>query len=648
MLAALGVFLSLWLVIACGGLDSLELWAFDLGVRFLHRDSAPPQESAVGPGVTVISFTESYIRQSGEYPIPDSTLAQALENLEALHPAAIGVDIYRDLPVPSRADGATLAGLNQLNKVLADHRNIVMIWKAQENGGEFTPPPPFLLDRVRIAAAGSREQNRWFGQIGFDDLPLDPDSVLRRWLLLIPSSGQTDPRLAPLLAHENLRSLDYTLATIALSAQHLPTQLQEGQGPYLRAPIGGYQVLADFRTRHTVDRFDFQELLTNALPETAVKGGVVLIGGTAPSTGDQKITALGTSEYGVFLHADCVDQLISSAARGLAPLRLWTSGPQAWWLLFWTVAGGVTALPLRGPWQFAMGIVGGVGILLVVFTVELAQGRLLPVVAPTLGWAASAALATAYLSLRERIERTTVTQLFVRNVDRAVFDAIWQQRDELLEEGRIKPRRAVATILFTDLKGFSSASETMTADDLMVWLNEYMADMSSAIIRNNGVILKYIGDSIMAAFGIPLASEDATVQANDAARAIEAALDMRQALAKLNARWKSQGRALAQMRVGIFTGPLVVGSLGSLERMEYTCLGETVNTASRLESYDKSLMDPDIAADGCRILTSQTTQDMVGERFVVRCIGEIEMHNISVKTKAYGVIDRAGRTSTSP
>ena len=154
-----------------------------------------------------------------------------------------------------------------------------------------------------------------------------------------------------------------------------------------------------------------------------------------------------------------------------------------------------------------------------------------------------------------------------------------------------------------------------------------------------GIINKYIGDSIMAIFGIPAPRTDVSAIASDARGAVRCALDMRRELAKLNAEWKARGLAPIQMRVGIHTGPLVAGSIGNQRRLEYTVLGDTVNIASRLESFEKEVMDTDIAADGCRILIGPRTFELVSGYAKVRLVSDLPLKGRNQPMNVYGVID---------
>ena len=153
---------------------------------------------------------------------------------------------------------------------------------------------------------------------------------------------------------------------------------------------------------------------------------------------------------------------------------------------------------------------------------------------------------------------------------------------------RPHPQRLTATVLFTDLEGFTSVSECLGEQALMDWLATYLDVMSQQVMAHGGVINKYMGDAIMALFGVPIPHTSAAEISQDAVHAVQCALAMRRELIQLNRRWRDQQQPTIRMRVGIYTGPLVAGTVGSAERLEYTVYGDTVN-ASRLESYEKDV-----------------------------------------------------------
>jgi len=180
------------------------------------------------------------------------------------------------------------------------------------------------------------------------------------------------------------------------------------------------------------------------------------------------------------------------------------------------------------------------------------------------------------------------------------------------------------TILFSDIRSFTSISEKMKAQELVLLLNEYFTEMVSTIMAEDGVVAKYIGDAIMAVFGAPVPKED------DAVRAVRAAVRMRKALAALNERLATRGVPPIQTGIGIHTGEVVAGNIGSEARMEYTVIGDAVNLASRLESNTKEL--------GVAVLISDDTYRLVAEQFETRPVKEITVKGRMQPVMTYEVL----------
>ena len=174
----------------------------------------------------------------------------------------------------------------------------------------------------------------------------------------------------------------------------------------------------------------------------------------------------------------------------------------------------------------------------------------------------------------------------------------------------------------------------------MEWLNEYMDAMAQEVSRHGGVIRQYAGDSIVVIFGVPVARESHEETCQDAVNAVECALAMEGALLELNRRWRAQNKPVTGMRVGILTGPVVAGTLGSADRSEYVTVGDTMNTASRLESFDKELFPPDPDTKPCRILIGESTLDYLGGHFETEWVGNVSLKD---KEQAVGIFRVLGR-----
>jgi adenylate cyclase len=189
------------------------------------------------------------------------------------------------------------------------------------------------------------------------------------------------------------------------------------------------------------------------------------------------------------------------------------------------------------------------------------------------------------------------------------------------------PRRQPVVVLFSDVRDYTQLSEGLPPEEVVELLNEWFTEATRAIRRYNGVIDKYIGDAVMALFGVPEPSEQA------AADAVRAALEMRDALAALNLRHAQFNRPLIHVGIGIHAGDAVLGYIGSHLHHAYTAIGDTVNTAARLESATKKY-------DGCDILISQVVED-AQQRFGVAetmLLDHAELHHKEQRVPVYQVI----------
>ena len=646
---ALCVFAAISLVRTFGGLEFLELKAYDLLVRL------QPKDATVSPQVVVLGMTEPDLQALG-FPMPDEAMARLLRLVLSGGPSAVGVDIYRDIPVgPGRAE---------LMEVLADRRVVSCMKYGQ--GGVFVGAPP----GVRPA------------QVGFVDIPTDGDGRVRRALLFFrDAAGKNYQAMSMRLATRHLRSLDPSLKLGPVPgapdtwfrlgrADYRP--LGPGDGAYAGVDASGTQVMVDFRGATRFPPLPISDVLNGKVPPEFFSGKVVLLGVTTESVKDYVSTSLVSDQYGVELHAVRVDQLVRGGLKGHVPAAVWPGWAEHAWALGWTLLGCALGLFARQPLRFALLLAAGVvALLAVVYGAFVAGGLWLPALPGLVGCVAAAGFVTQYVSHHERAERTVLNELFKRMVSQDVADTLWQRRDELFEEGRLAAREVRATVLFTDLQGFTTISEAMDKACLMTWLNRYMTEMSDLVERHGGFVNKYVGDAVMAVFGPPL-ERTAAESRQDAVAAVECALAMRASLAARRLDWtrecadgiRKKLRETAtttstdwrpdiehdsslrdlelNMRVGVYTGPVVAGSLGSAQRLEYTVIGDTVNTAARLESYDKSVMGPDIAADGCRILIGQSTLDCLDGKYATREVGSIMLKGKRSMVTIHGVIGRAG------
>ncbi len=619
----------IWGLRFLGLLQMLEWAAFDQLFRLR------PQEG-IDSRIVIVAIDEGTIQQVG-WPVPDATLATVLEQIRQQQPRAIGLDIYRELPVEP--------GHQDLVAIFRSTPNLIGVEKGVgAAAGPAVNASPILKAQQQVAAA---------------DVVIDADGKVRRGLLaLTTSAGELLEGLGAALA---LRYLEPE-GIVPIAINHWPqsspsyrlgkaviTPFQANQGSYVRADAGGYQILINFRG--TTDRFlqvSMADILTGQVPQNWAHDRLVLIGITAESIKEFFFTPYSStlSQFpdpmpGVVLHANMASQLLSAALEGRPLLRVWHPLGEWLWIVTWASLGALLGWQLRSqkltqPYPSSYRILVGlaIGTLSLASTAYVAflHGWWIPTVPPLLALGGATVAMTGYVASLERADRQTMMQLFGRHVTPKIAEVIWLSRYQLLRNGQLVGHKLIATVLFSDLRGFSTLAEHMDPADLMVWLNEYMQAMAQIVLDHDGIVDKFIGDSVMAVFGVPIRRTTAAAIAADAKQAVTCALAMAERLRSLNQAWQRSGRPTVTMRIGIATGPVVTGSLGSAQRLDYTTLGDTVNVAARLESYDKTF-----GMGLCRILISEATYQYTQGQFPTTCIGNVHLRGREQPLRVYQV-----------
>jgi adenylate cyclase len=229
--------------------------------------------------------------------------------------------------------------------------------------------------------------------------------------------------------------------------------------------------------------------------------------------------------------------------------------------------------------------------------------------------------------LAEERERVRIRKAFESYVAPTVVQQMLKHPEAL----RLGGERRVITLLFTDIRGFTSMSENLDPESLVKLLHDFLNPMSNIIINQGGTIDKYMGDAIMALFGAPLEQTD------HASKACRAALEMRTTLEALNQQWEEEGRPPLRIGVGVNSGPVAVGNMGSDRLFDYTAIGDNVNLASRLEGLNKYY--------GTNILISQATADSLENGFILRDVDRVQVKG---KAQAAGIFELVSEGPASP
>ena len=618
-LSCLLVFLAVMAARRNGNLEFMELPAYDWFVRL------QPGSFVNDPRITVVRVSEKDILSLGRWPLTDEILAQALTALLKPEPRVVGLDIFRDIPVPP--------GTEILDTVLLENPNIIVTMKFGEGG---VRPPPVL---------------KATDQVSFNDILIDPGGVVRRGLFFLDDGGSVAYSFALRVAFLYLQAQGIVPQPDGQNPQHLRLgnvtfrPFEENDGGYVKADSRGYQFFLDYQGPVPPFRsYSLSSLLSGEIPSTAINDKIVLIGVTAQSVKDFFFTphSRGFSEAqqvpGVILHALMVSQLLKAGMEGLRPLETLSERQETLWILLWALLGGFLGVKAHSAWRFSF--LGSAGVLFIGLSAYVAflYRWWIPLAPPALAFLLTAALGTAYVTSLVRKERALLMQIFSKHVSKEVAQSLWQQRDQFLKNGRPRSQKLVITALFSDLRGFTTVSEKMDPQDLMDWLNIYMERMTGIIMAHGGIIDDFAGDGIKANFGLPLPEQSDDLIRGDALSAVRSALDMEKEMHRLSAHWQEKGLPEVGMRIGIYTGPAVAGALGSSQRMKYTTIGDTINIASRLESYDKELGKEAL----CRILIGESTLRYLGPEFRIQRIGEVSLKGKEEKIAIYRVIGEDG------
>ena len=633
-LMTLLVFLAVMGLRGEGFMESAELEAYDWSMRLRPTNTQPT------PPITLVSITDQDIRTLGHWPVTDGVLARALDVMMTHHPRAIGVDIYRDLEVPP--------GRQELDRILEAHPEILMVMKFGkiEKGG--IPGPAMLQGTDRT---------------GFNDVVVDSGGIVRRGLLFLDDGTNFYRSFSLLLALQYLQHEKIVPKPSVENSDWLRLgktvirPFESHDGGYVEADAQGYQYLLDLkRGKDVFPTISFGAILEGKFNAELLQDHIVLVGVIAQGVKDYFYTSqCGTLTVcppipGLELHGYMVHQLLRLAkGEGQAPIATFSDSLEAAWIGLWVLGGGFIGVWVRGAWRFSLAVLMGMLLLSGVVVGGMMYGTWIPFIPPVIGLVINAMVVTAWLSNREKQDRALLMSLFSRHVSSEVAQAVWEKREQFLEKGRLRPQKLVVTTLFTDLEGFTTVAENMEPDTVLDWLNTYMERMVKIITNHGGMVDDYHGDMIKADFGVFRLGQTEADKRQDVNHAVSCAVALEQEMRHLNSQWQQQGLPAVRMRIGIQTGPVVVGSLGSEQRLKFTTIGDSVNVASRLESFQKDWLETWPKEEICRILIGETTKHYLGDHpWRLKEVGVIRLRGKANGISVYRLITKTGSPETRP
>jgi adenylate cyclase len=586
-----------------------SLAAFDVYQRISPREASPETP------VVIVDIDEHSLKQVGQWPWPRTILAKLVDKLHQAGTAVIAFDVL--FSEPDRTSPQMLMSLltgrgaseDEAKRLLASMQDpdtqfakaitaapVVVGFSLTGSAGKGNPAIKAGFSWVGEAGANPLEFVRSFPDAvsalpqlqkaasgnGFVNQISDWDNVVRRVPLLLRLGGKAVPSLAA-------EALRVGFGASTYIGRYSGAQAAEnfGENTGLNAiKIGPVVVPTDAKGQVTVHYtrplprdqdpryISASTILAGDFDPARIADRIVLIGSSAAGLNDLKATPLTPDMPGVEIHAQLIEQILQKYFLARPD---WASGSE---LLFAVLIGVVLILAVPRAGALPSAAVAGVAMIIgaAVSWLAFRHGQVLidpvyPIAVLGIVYLASTLLNYRLTETRQR----EIREAFSRYMSPEYVEQLAEHPEKLKLGGEIK----VITVMFCDIRGFTSLSEGLSAAELGQLINEFLTPMTDIIMAHKGTIDKYIGDCIMAFWNAPLDDPD------HAKNAVAAAQEMRRKLVELNAAWEAAGRRALHIGIGVNTGECSVGNFGSHQRFNYSLLGDPVNLSSRLEGLTK-------------------------------------------------------------
>ena len=459
--------------------------------------------------------------------------------------------------------------------------------------------------------------------IGFFNVSSDADGVLRRSMLVLPFGRSKD-----VIDWQLYGSLEVQTMRLYLGLRSDQVTVHYDQTGVVRIDFGTSLLIKPDSTGHvpinyhgprgTYPYYSIADVVQHKFARGTFKDKIVLIGASATGIADLRTPPYGEIDYpGVEVHANVIDNMLHQnfLVRGVKQ-QLWDG-----------ILIVILGLPL-GIWMALASprwMWSGVALLVPLVAVDYAaflRGWWLNFTIPALTLTSNVLLVSLYRALFEEKEKRRVRTAFGQYLSPEVI------RRLLVNPRLVEPKKTKITVMFSDIRGFTTISEKLDAQDLALFLNEYLSDMTRLVFEHSGTLDKYIGDAVMAFWGAPFE------EPGHAARGCHTALKMMDRVHEMQKKWEAEGKPRLDIGIGLNTGVASVGNMGSALRYGYTALGDTVNLSARLEGLNKDY--------GTHILVNETAYAAVrADGFVFR---ELDLIRVKGKLQPVVIYELIGRT----
>jgi len=657
-------------------LRTVELRSLD--TRFKVRGPRPHD-----PRIAIVAIDENTLRKLGAFPVARDAYARLIDRLHAGGARTIAFDA--DFPTPEK--NAALDALQRLQaemgkdpaareKIRALERtsdNDAIFAASMKNAGNVILGHIFLdrertegtdpkaaqdyydlvslqaFPQIRKVTKNGRDfdmKASWPGDVewgiepnirllaeaartyGFFNATPDADGIYRREPLIVRYQDQD---YFPSLSFQAVKEFEQISDqdTVAFMAENGLESIQLGRHVF-RTERNGTVIINYAGPYRTYPQYSMVEVISGAVPAEAYRDKIVLVGATALGIGDLRATPFESAAMGVEVHANTIDNLLHTGEPGRSFLRRGLTQEMVDLAFILALGLGMGAVFAHSQPLFST--ISAMLALLVFGTAVYESfkhlGWWLLFVLPAGVLIANYAGVTSFRMIFEEREKRKIRKTFSQYVSPGVISLIEQDPKKYFRRGgELKE----LSIMFTDIRSFTTIAEGMSPDELVFLLNEYLGEMTDILFKRWGTLDKYIGDALMAFWGSPFPQED------HAERACACALDMQARLQELNRKWESEGRKPLTIGIGINTGVVNVGNMGSDRRLAWTVMGDPVNLASRLEGLNKEYHTG--------IIISEVTWREVSPQFVCR---ELDYTRVKGKLQPVSLYELLAFASEAP
>ena len=540
---------------------------------------------AIDGRLAIVAIDNESLQKIGQWPWPREIFARVLEKMNEAAPRALGFDILFAEPsrYGERDDAALGTALSKIQfpVILSTEANNVFLSK------EDLPTADFFVEPLAVLQGAPRVS---LGQV---NIIVDKDGVARKFPLEV--RGRQSGKIYKSIAYE----------TVAQSGADIPqaATLNLVNRIVYAAPAGSVRLVP------------FWRILEDGAADL-LKDKIVLLGVTAPDLHDTRIVPFGRENDmpGVELQANIANMILQGYRINAMPKAY-----NALWII---IAALLPALFFgffkRLRWAVVASCILGIGqIIAIIFLFQ--KGVAANIVHLTLALIFSVIALFGYRYFVGEREKHHLRDVFTRYVSKEVVREIMKDPSKVRLGGEEKK----VTLFFSDIRSFTTLSERTPPVQLVEILNRYFTAMTGEVLSYKGVLDKYIGDAIMAFWGAPIDDPD------QADHAVAASLSMLKKLKKLNEEFEKEGLSPINIGIGLYSGPAVVGNMGSELRLNYTAMGDTVNVASRLEGLNKEFKT--------QIIVGESTKNAVKASYNWRSLGSVQVKGRAEPVSIYTI-----------